>query len=208
MTTPQQSALNPLLDAQTASDGFDYEFLRIGATLPQVRAQFEDFAGRCGYDITWGELPSGYLGYLKPDTAKAFHAFHGGMRVRAPAVTMDEGKLLELVGKVAQRPDGYTLVQFGQLVLAEAQAPAALTYDEGVQEGIRRAFDLLMFGAVNTDDDAWSDRIGDLALDVLEYAPDYKIKWKEITALHSQIAELKKQLALAVAPPSPTEKSS
>lgn len=62
------------------------------------------------------------------------------------------------------------------------------TYDQGIQA----AFDLVKLAACNTDNEQFAARLHDLADDIIEEAPTYKAKWKDITQLCTEIAEMKR----------------
>jgi hypothetical protein len=56
------------------------------------------------------------------------------------------------------------------------------TYAQGIQDGVRRAFDFLQSTAANTDDLEKCRILTDVAEDVLEFAPEFKTTWLEMEA--------------------------
>jgi len=56
-------------------------------------------------------------------------------------------------------------------------------YKVGVEEGIKRCFDILQSTIANSDNDHLNEIRGDIAEDLLEYAPTFLTRWKEIQEL-------------------------
>lgn len=61
------------------------------------------------------------------------------------------------------------------------------TYEQGIQEGVRRAFDFLQSTAANTDDPEKCRILTDVAEEVLEFATDYKTVWLEMEAYRKAV---------------------
>lgn len=74
------------------------------------------------------------------------------------------------------------------------------------QTGFAAAFDVLTYRAANTDNDILAEELDDLAHDLLESAPDWKDRWKQIHKMNEEraadkarIAELENSAASALA---------
>lgn len=67
----------------------------------------------------------------------------------------------------------------------------------GAQEGIKRAFDMLTYVSANTDDDAKSEFLHELAEDILADAKEYDVRWKDIGKLLQERDALQANLAAA-----------
>ncbi|MFI8479681.1 Lar family restriction alleviation protein [Pseudomonas sp. NPDC078700] len=65
---------------------------------------------------------------------------------------------------------------------------AALKDERTFEQGVQSAFDLVKMAACNTDDAYLAERLEDLADDIIEGAPTYKAKWRDITALSVKLA--------------------
>jgi len=63
------------------------------------------------------------------------------------------------------------------------------TYEQGIEEGIKRAFDLLQSAAANTDDNDRSNILSDAAEDILEHAPSFKSQWLEMKEYGKRLRE-------------------
>lgn len=63
-----------------------------------------------------------------------------------------------------------------------------------IEEGVRRAFDIVKNAAANTDHDQWADQLEDVADIILDSAPTLKSKWHNIYELQGEIYRLKREL--------------
>jgi hypothetical protein len=63
------------------------------------------------------------------------------------------------------------------------------TYEQGIEEGIKRAFDLLTSMAANTTDDVKANIINDAAEEVLAEAPTYDAMWRSMLNYGKSIRE-------------------
>lgn len=63
-----------------------------------------------------------------------------------------------------------------------------------MQDAVTCVFDQLKMAACNTSGKEWSEELEDLAEDVIEYAPRYKRRWKDICQLAAEVTRLKDEV--------------
>lgn len=64
-----------------------------------------------------------------------------------------------------------------------------------MQDAVTCVFDQLKMAACNTSGREWSDELEELAEEVIEYAPKYKRRWKEICQLSAENSRMKAEIA-------------
>lgn len=63
-------------------------------------------------------------------------------------------------------------------------------FKAGIEEGIRRVFNLIQYTIANSDNDLYNEVRSDLAQDIIEYSPEYSGRWKEIEELRQTYVKM------------------
>lgn len=104
-----------------------------------------------------------------------------------PTVYMHHGYL------VTDTPDMRKLYPDAVLYVRLSDHEAAIKAER--QIGFAAAFDVLTYRAANTDNDILAEELDDLAHDLLESAPDWKDRWKQIHKMNEERAADKARIA-------------